>query len=299
MFHRLKRELQINDNSDKENTIAISRDFWIDDKVLHKQEFKRTNGNCCFNHQIGLPKLKTPPYCEMDLFDYELDIIRKIEQKKYYALNKARGIGATELILRWILFQAILNDIPSRKFLIIPGTRGELAREHIKRTLDLCKKIASIKRKSHDRIFINKSEIIAMPADPDAIRGYENVGVIFADEAAHWDMLDDDPVLEAIEPHRTKSDAHVIIVSTPNGRRGFFANIFFNSSTKYCRDEKQWSVAEDRLIKKEEVEKIKGEDNYRYEQEYNCQFLSTRYAAFPEQVLESARQKSEEYQLNE
>ncbi len=253
-----------------------------------------------FNEVIGLPKSKIPPFKEMPIFGYEKDILSNITKYKDYALNKARGIGATEIILRWILFQAIHNKIPGRKFLIVTGIRLGLAKDHIKRTIQLCEKIPDvIKQSSQYSITVNNSEIIAIPANPSAIRGYENVQVIFADEAAHWDLLDDDPVLEAIEPHRTKSDANVIIVSTPNGRRGFFAKIFHNPESKYYTDTKPWTVSEGLLINRDEVEKVKNEDYYRFEQEYNCQFLTTNYAAFPPEVLSIVNQNSEEYQLSD
>lgn len=254
-----------------------------------------------FNQMIGLPKSKIPPFEELPLFPYELQIIANLNAHKNYALVKARGIGATELILRWILHKAILNQVPGRKFLIITGNRLDLAQDHIKRMIVLCQKIPHIitGSVSQDSIQIGKSEIIAMPARPSAIRGYENVDVIFADEAAHWDLVDDSPVLEAIEPHRTKSDAHIIIVSTPNGRRGFFADIFHNDNTRYYRDTMPWTVSEDLLISREEVEKIRKEDWHRFEQEYNCQFMTTRYSAFPQEILDIMQENTEEYQLRD
>jgi len=281
--------------------LFISTVFWINDPEQHALAFAKSNGNCCFNHQIGLPISKIAPFKALPIFGYEIDIIESIEMHKDYVLNKARGIGATELILRRILFKAIHNEIPNRKFLIITGISHDLAKVHMKRLIELCNKIPGVivGKPSPLSIKINKSEIIAMPANPSAIRGYENVGVIFADEAAHWDLLDDDPVLEAIEPHRTKSDAYVIIVSTPNGTRGFFSKIFHNQETKYHIDKKPWNVAEGLLIDRIEVEKIKKEDYYRYEQEYNCQFLTTKYSAFPEEVLAIAEKNSEGYQLRD
>lgn len=298
MFVKLKKELDIKEKEKplKKETI-MSIVFWIMDKTIHDIEFQKTKGNCCFNHQIGLPTSKVAPFAPMPIFDYEIDIIFKIEGYKSYALNKARGIGATELILRWILFQAIHNTIPGRKFLIITAISSDLANNYIRRIADLCRNIPCVTSKKKDRITIGKSEIIAMPANPDAIRGYENVGVIFADEAAHWNLLDDDAVLEAIEPHRTKSNAYIIIVSTPNGLRGFFAKIFQNPNSQYHKDILPWNVAEGLLIDKNEVEKIKKENYYRYEQEYNCQFLTSGYSAFPPEVLDISYRNSEEYQL--
>src|SRR5437660_8611383 len=150
MFHNLKKELK-NKTSDKKR-IPISSVFWIKDETMHQREFEKTGGNCCYNHQIGLPinKITQQP---MPLFDYELDIIENIENHKDYALVKARGIGATELILRWILFRAIINTIPGRKFLIITGLKMELAQDYMKRIANLCKNLY-VKQKSQTTILV-------------------------------------------------------------------------------------------------------------------------------------------------
>ena len=45
--------------------------FWIWDKQQHKQEDIKTDGDCCFNHIIGLP---TKEGIEKAMFDYEQTI---------------------------------------------------------------------------------------------------------------------------------------------------------------------------------------------------------------------------------
>jgi hypothetical protein len=45
-----------------------NKPFWIWDKQQHKQEDIKTNGDCCFNHIIGLP---TKEGMEKAMFDYE------------------------------------------------------------------------------------------------------------------------------------------------------------------------------------------------------------------------------------
>jgi hypothetical protein len=42
--------------------------FWIWDKEQHKQEHARTDGDCCFNHIIGLPQKDGN---DKPLYDYE------------------------------------------------------------------------------------------------------------------------------------------------------------------------------------------------------------------------------------
>ena len=49
----------------------------------------------CFNHIIGLPVKNGREY---PIFDYELDVINKIENNRNIWIKKASGIGATELL---------------------------------------------------------------------------------------------------------------------------------------------------------------------------------------------------------
>ena len=71
--------------------------FWISDKQTHKEQFIKSSGNCCFNHIIGLPVKNG---IEHPIYDYELDVIEKIQNHRNVWIKKASGIGATELILK-------------------------------------------------------------------------------------------------------------------------------------------------------------------------------------------------------
>src|SRR4030095_11935743 len=46
----------------------ISLEFWIWDKQEHREQFIKTNGQCCFNHCVGLP---VKDKVEHPLYDYE------------------------------------------------------------------------------------------------------------------------------------------------------------------------------------------------------------------------------------
>ena len=66
-------------NSDLSLSIFRNKPFWILDKEKHKQEFLSKNGQCCFNHIIGLPEKNGKEY---PIFDYEVDIINKIQNNR-------------------------------------------------------------------------------------------------------------------------------------------------------------------------------------------------------------------------
>ena len=80
--------------------------FWIDDIVEHKQHDRANNGACCFNHIIGLPKKDGLVH---KIYDYELQVINALENNSDVLINKARGLGITELILRYMAYLARLS----------------------------------------------------------------------------------------------------------------------------------------------------------------------------------------------
>jgi hypothetical protein len=58
---------QLHENTSKELFQRLQdKPFWIWDKQLHKLEDIKTDGDCCFNHIIGLP---TKEGIEKPLFD--------------------------------------------------------------------------------------------------------------------------------------------------------------------------------------------------------------------------------------
>jgi hypothetical protein len=49
----------------------LNKPFWISDQQQHKHEDITTNGDCCFNHIIGLP---SKDMVDKPLYDYEKTI---------------------------------------------------------------------------------------------------------------------------------------------------------------------------------------------------------------------------------
>jgi hypothetical protein len=80
-----------------------NKPFWIWNIAEHKLEDVRTNGDCCFNHIIGLP---TKEGVEKAIFDYEKilydallmnDVSNHNDFKhKHLWVKKATGLGVTE-----------------------------------------------------------------------------------------------------------------------------------------------------------------------------------------------------------
>jgi hypothetical protein len=82
-----------------QTTIFSSRDkqFWIWNTEEHKVVDTITNGDCCFNHIIGLPKKNAQ---NKPFFDYEKMLFDILHEYKHVWIKKATGLGITELMLR-------------------------------------------------------------------------------------------------------------------------------------------------------------------------------------------------------
>ena len=114
--------------------------FWIWDKQQHKQEDIRTDGDCCFNHIIGLP---TKEGEEKAIFDYENilydalldnDILHHTFKYKHLWVKKATGLGVTEFFLRLMVWLFLRNDnYKNSQMCIVTGPNIDIAIKLIKR----------------------------------------------------------------------------------------------------------------------------------------------------------------------
>jgi hypothetical protein len=103
-FRDFKKIVATNSNSREQQITLFScrvlnKPFWIWNIEEHKVADIITNGDCCFNHIIGLPKknIKDKPF-----FDYEKLLVDTFQQDKHIWIRKATGLGITEFMLRYI-----------------------------------------------------------------------------------------------------------------------------------------------------------------------------------------------------
>ena len=118
-----------------------AKPFWIWDISRHRQEDTRTNGDCCFNHIIGLPKKNNE---EKPFYDYEKTIFDYLENSnreqskknnndrtgKHLWIKKATGLGITEFMLSYVAWLCIKDDkLKGTQMCIVTGARIDLAIE--------------------------------------------------------------------------------------------------------------------------------------------------------------------------
>jgi hypothetical protein len=87
--------------------IFYNKPFWIENIDKHKAEDIGTKGFCCFNHILGLPKKDG---IEKPIFDYEMKLVEALDNSKNIFIKKARGLGITELLLRFMAWLAVRNN---------------------------------------------------------------------------------------------------------------------------------------------------------------------------------------------
>jgi hypothetical protein len=77
-------------------------------------------------HIIGLP---TKDGIEKPIFDYEMQLVNALDNKSVF-VKKARGLGITEILLRYMAYLAVRNnDYFGCRFHIVTGPRIQLAED--------------------------------------------------------------------------------------------------------------------------------------------------------------------------
>src|SRR5438093_1661420 len=110
----------------------MNKPFWIWNVDEHEQEDGKTNGDCCFNHIIGLPKREA---VDKPLYDYEKIIFDDLDTKngntnhsKHIWIEKATGLGISEFMLRFMAWLCLKDNVLSgSQMCIVTGPRIDLA----------------------------------------------------------------------------------------------------------------------------------------------------------------------------
>jgi hypothetical protein len=232
-YHNKIRTLSFN-SSIGNLSIFTEKPFWIFNKLQHKEQFIKTNGNCCFNHIISLPEKNGKEY---PIFDYELDVINKIDKHRNIWVKKASGIGATELILRYLTYKILVNnDLEYKSIFIVSGTYQQHANDVKVRMENLFRKrfpSMQLESKFTD-LWIKNTNIKIFPSrNVKDLRGYTDVSYLFIDEADHFEPSVTNELLHAITRYEEKSNCTTIMVSTPNRPDGLFQSIEKDPNSKY------------------------------------------------------------------
>ena len=253
------------------------RPFWIWDANKHKEQYRKSRGNCCFNHIIGLPMKKQ---IVMPLFDYEKLVCDSLEQRKYLWIKKATGLGITELMLRYMAWLCLRDNTYRRsEMCIVTGPRIDLGINLIDRIKGLFPSIIFPTKQT--TVWLNGVKIEAFPSHHlDAMRGLANVSFVLLDEADFFPQGQQEDARTVSERYIGKSNPFIVMVSTPNSPGGLFEQIEKEPEEEcmYKRLVLPYTVGVGKIYFPEELRKAKNSPSF--EREYLCRYTGKVGNAF-------------------
>jgi hypothetical protein len=271
----------------------------------HKQQNITTNGICCFNHIIGLPRKDGT---EKPIFDYQKilydallipDIVNSQRhgfKHKHLWIKKATGLGVTEFFLRLMAWLSLKDDIyRNSQMCIVTGPNQDIAIKLIKRMKGLFEPHNINFANKETALELNGCTIEAFPSNHlDAYRALDNPKFILLDEADYFRKSEQEDVRHVSERYIAKSDPYIVMVSTPNSPDGLFENIEEPEETCiYKRLLLDYTYGLDRIYTREEIEKAKQSPSF--EREYNLKYLGRIGNVFHTTDIDTGVDKGKKY----
>ena len=108
---------------------------------------------------------------------------------------------------------------------------GELLAKVIGFAKSLGIRIRRAQRHPNSLLLPNGARIIALPGEPDSLRGYSAVSLLIVDEAAYVP----DELYTALRPMLATTNGAIWLLSTPRNRTGFFFDEFSGDSLKWSK----------------------------------------------------------------
>lgn len=258
-----------------------------------------------FNKLIGLP-LHPATYQPIGLMPYQTNFHKKIprdHQRKFH-INKSRQMGFSETILRVIAYEAF-HKYQGGQILIIAGTRQKTANKLMKRLRPMFDPIGNtVKGWSPGKRVMdigamellelkNGTSIQALPSSIGSIRGDTKIKAVLIDEAAWFDLEDDSIVMDAVGPIIFTNQSDLFILSTPNGRRGFFYDLS-KDPQDYMPLTYSYEHGLGFIYTQEQMDKELARTDIDVQQEYMNQFTTTRRSYYGDEFTEGTHE-AEDY----
>jgi hypothetical protein len=133
-------------------------------------------------------------------------------------------------------------------------------------------------------LFGNGSRIVGVPSREDTIRGFSAVSLLLVDEASRVE----DELYDAVKPMLAVSNGSLWLMSTPNGKRGFFWEEWSKGGPEWTRV--AVPATECPRISKEflERERKRAWREEWFRQEYMGEFLDSDDCVFARELVEQA-----------
>jgi len=179
-------------------------------------------------------KIRGKPFI---LDDYQKQIL--LCKNPFKMINKSRKIGITTLIAAEALYKCICF----RDFTGIIASKDERASKYVLSFVsqflnsfppEIIKLIVREESKT-EILFVTGSRLICIPCNPNAIRGYD-ADEIWADEFAFFNENEKDNdgrFVAAAIPALSVKQGGITFISTPNGKKGLFYQMWFEEPSEF------------------------------------------------------------------
>lgn len=250
-------------------SIFLGTPFWIWHSYLHMVQYKKTNGCCCFNHLLSLPSKDGIQY---PLFDFQEIIFDTVEQNQNVWIKKARGIGLTTFILRYLAWKILYSSELDYKLIYIVSGSSDKSNEKVDRMLKkLFEKrfpLLRLESKFTD-LWLKKTWIkVLEPRDIMSFESYDTA-YLFIDEA---DFLEhsEQKELEHAASSFARSNCRTIMASTPNQPGSVFEKIENDAISRYAKLQLDYIHGIGTIYDSKFIEKQKLDPEF--DREYNIKY---------------------------
>ena len=199
-------------------------------------------------------------------------------------LNCTRQWGKSTITAAKAVHQA-WTEAGSLTLVVSPGARQ--SGEFVRKAAEFARRLGVAPKGDGDNAisleFPNKARIVGLPGNEATTRGFSAVSLLLVDEAARVD----DNLYKAIRPMLAVSGGSLWLMSTPDGKRGFFWEAWEHGGPEWERI--QVPATECPRITREFLEEEMtnmGEQWFR--QEYLCEFVDTVSGVFDRDLVERA-----------
>src|SRR5215510_7695388 len=212
-------------------------------------------------------------------------------------IKKARGIGATTFLIRYLCWKILhSNELDNKSIFIISGTREEFS-NYIKKKMEelFIRKFPSLILESkYTELILKKTLIKAMPTrNLKDIRGYMDIAYLFVDEADHGDNQFQQELEPAITAYEEKCNGKTILASSPNKPMGLFQRIELDKNSKYHKLILTYEYGLDRIYDRAFIEKKKLEPEF--PREYMGLYLGSVGNCFSPKSIDDCVKLGEKY----
>jgi len=240
----------------------------------------------------------------MPVLPYQRTLYDSLQNHKHIWIKKARGIGITEFLLRYIAWSCFSKYSANSRVCIVTGPRLDLAEDLIARFKGLFRKSEHIPisdKTASTVAFLNGVKVEAFPSHHvDTMRGLDNVKFILSDETDYYPPFQQKEVRAVMEGYigKPNSDPTIVMVSIPKAPGGLMQQIELEPSETclYHRlffDYTYGLQGPYPIYSQEQIEIARQSPSF--EREYNLKYLGLIGNVFHTKDIEAAIEKGKNY----